>query len=152
VLIPHLFAGLELENTQLGSPSVIAAYNTSMFIYNAGLKVGYYTYMQNDFLFCYSISLGPSLIQYTDAPSPAPKGGFKQESFFATPNILAAYRVNNELRIGLELSYSFMGYRFDPAYTGISQFIVYSPSNINAITSYVEWGFGVYYAFAEPKK
>jgi len=66
--------------------------------------------------------------------------------------MLASYRVNNELRIGLELSYIFMSYKFDPAYTGINQYIVYDPAkDANAITTYFEWGFGVYWAFAEGK-
>jgi len=151
VLIPHLYAGLELENVQFGS-SPVAAYNTNMFIYNVGLKIGYYTYMKNDFLLCYSVSIGPSLIKYTGALISPPKGGFNQQSFFTTPNVFAGYRVNNELRIGFDISYVFMGYRFNPAYIGISQAIEnYNPSYANAITSYFAIGFGVYYAFAETK-
>jgi hypothetical protein len=153
VFAPHLFVGLEFEDSQFGNTSSVAAYNTLMYIYSGGGKFGYYTYMQHDFLFCYSIAFGPSLIKYVGAPDPAPKGGFIQSSFFMTPNVLASYRINDQLRIGLEASVVLTGYRFDPAYTGISQYIVYDPTkDINAVTTYIEWGFGVYWAFSEPKK
>jgi hypothetical protein len=152
VLAPHVFGGLELEDTQLGNTASNASFNTLMYMYSVGVKGGYYTFMQNDFLIVYSLSVGPTLIYYDYPPNPAPKGGFRQQSFFITPNWLAGYRVNNELRIGLEISYLINTYRFDPAYTGINQFINYNPSkDINTFTSYFEWGFGVYWAFAEPK-
>jgi len=110
--------------------------------------------MQNDFLFCYSLSAGPSLIQYSNAYTAAPKGGFRQTSFFVTPNILAGYRVNNELRIGLELTYEFLDYRFDPALTGLDQKepVGYSTSWASAPTMYIEWGFALYWAFDEGKR
>jgi len=153
ILIPHLFTGLEFEGTEFGSTSSIAAYNTLMFVYNAGIKVGYYTFMQKDLLFVYSLSFGPSMIKYVGAPTPTPSA--YQTSIFMTPNVLASFRVNDELRIGIELSYMFNSYRFDPAYTGIAQFVngQYDPvKDITGITTYFEWGFGVYWAFAEAKK
>jgi hypothetical protein len=123
-----------------------------MYIYGIGVKGGYYTYMQKDVLFCYSVSMGPALIKYYYTPDSPPKGGFVQKTFFITPNILAALRVNDELRIGLEISYVVMAYHFDPAYTGINQYVVYNPAkDINALTSCAEFGFGVYWAFDEPK-
>ena len=51
VIAPHIFAGLELEDAQLGNAFVNAVYNTQMTLYDVGVKIGYYTYMQNDFLF-----------------------------------------------------------------------------------------------------
>jgi len=154
VLAPHIYGGLELENAQFGNTEYGANINTIMIIYNAGIKMGYYTYMQNDFLFCYSISGGPSLITFSKAPKPAPKGGFKTTSFFITPNFLASYRVNNELRIGLDFTYGFMGYRFDPAWIGLDQMEPpdYNTSWAKANVMYFEWGFGIYWAFAEGKR
>lgn len=153
VFAQHLYGGLELESAQFGNTGYGVNYNTLMFLYNVGVKFGYYTFMQKDFLFCYSISGGPTQIAFYDAPNPAPKGGFKEYSFFLTPNMLASYRVNNELRIGLELSYSLMGYHFDPALTGLDQYINnYNPAWANFLTMYFEWGFGLYYAFDEGKR
>jgi hypothetical protein len=153
VLVPHIYAGIEIENSEL-IPSAIAPYNTQMFIYNAGLKFGYYTFMQHDFLFSYSLSLGPTLVVYLqNHPTPSPKGGYKQQTYFATPSMLASYRVNDELRVGIEFSYIILSYRYNPAYTGISQLIPdYNPSYANAPMSYFELGFGIYYAFAEGRK
>ncbi len=153
IFAQHLYGGLELESAQFGNTGYGVPNNTLMFIYNAGVKFGYYTYMQNDFLFCYSLSGGPSEIVYYNAPNPAPKGGFRERSFFLTPNMLASYRVNNELRIGLELTYSFMGYKFDPKLTGLDQLLNdYNPAWANNPISYFEWGFGLYWAFDEGKR
>lgn len=155
VLAPHVFAGLELEDAQLGNTAQNASYSTLMTMYNAGLKIGYYTYMQNDFLFCYSVSLGPTLILYDNAPNPAPKGGFKEQTFFATPDFLAGYRVNDELRIGVDISVLLLAYRFNPATTGIAQYLpaTYNPAkDNNALTTCVGLGFGLYWAFHEGKK
>ena len=153
VIAQHLYAGVETEWTQFGNTEYGANINTIMILYNAGVKVGYYTYMQNDFLFCYSLSAGPSLIQYSNAYTPAPKGGFRETSFFLTPNFLASYRVNNELRIGLEITYTFLSYQFNPVLTGLDQKINgYDPSWASGPTMYIEWGFGLYWAFDEGKR
>ena len=137
VLAPHIFAGLELEDVELGNTAQNVSYNTLMTMYNVGVKMGYYTYMQRDFLFCYSLSGGPSLILYSNIPTPpppTPPGGFKQVSFFVRPDMLAAYRINDELRVGVDISVLLLGYRFDPTYSGIAQYIVYDPSkDINAL-------------------
>lgn len=152
VLAPHIYTGLELEDVQLGNAFVDEPYNTLMTMYNAGVKVGYYTYMQNDFLFSYSLGAGPSLILYSDAPNPAPKGGFREQSFFARGDMLIGYRVNDELRVGVDISFLLLGYRFDPATTGINQYIIYNPAtDTRGLTTSVGLGFGLYWAFAEAK-
>lgn len=152
IVAHHIFAGLEFENTELGSTSSIAAFNTLMFIYNAGVKAGYYTYMQHDFLFCYSLCLGPSLITYTQSTPALPKNVSGQSSYFVAPNIMVGYRLNDELRIGLEASYILLPYRFDPGDLGLSQLVNYSSRDTSAPTSYFEIGFGFYWAFAEVNK
>jgi hypothetical protein len=155
VLAPHIYAGLELEDAQLGNAFVNAPYNTLMTMYNIGAKIGYYSYMQNDFLFCYSISAGPSLIVYSDAPIPSPRGGFRVQSFFARPDILAGYRVNDELRVGIDISILMLGYRFDPSTTGITPYLPgsYDPSkDNNTLTTCISLGFGLYWAFHESKR
>lgn len=151
VLAPHIFGGLEIEDMQLGNTTPNAVYNTLMSIYNLGVKVGYYTYMQNDFLFCYSLSGGPSVVIYRNTKKSAPR----QQSFFVTPDILASYRVNNELRIGVSFSVVLSGVHFDPAYTGIDQYVngMYTaPKDISAITTCLGIGFGMYWAFDEAKQ
>ena len=151
VLAPHIFGGLEFEDTQLGSTEENAAYPTLMSIYNAGIKIGYYTYMQQDFLFCYALSAGPSLIVYGQALQPAPR----QQSFFVTPNMLASYRVNDELRIGVDFSVLLLTYRFNPAYVGIAQYLPasYNPNkDNNGVTTCILAGFGLYWAFDEGKR
>ncbi|HTB31625.1 MAG TPA: hypothetical protein VK808_06345 [Bacteroidia bacterium] len=153
VVAQHIYLGLELEDTQLGNTASNASFSTEMFIYNVGLKFGYYTYMQNDFLICYSLSAGPSESLYSNVPAPSPKGGFKQMSYFMTPNMLIAYRVNNELRIGLDVSIIFMTLRFNTDYLGISQLLPdYSPSDAEGITVCAQIGFGLYWAFDEGKR
>lgn len=154
VIVPHIFAGLELEDDELGSSSDLG-YNTSMFIYNAGVKIGYYTYMQQDFLFCYSLSFGPSLLAYTNAAIPAPKGGFRAQTFFITPNVFIGYRINDELRVGADFSILCMGYQFNPSTIGIQDLLPasYNPAkDNNAITTCFEGGFGLYWAFDEGKR
>lgn len=151
VMAPHLFIGLELEDIQLGNTQQDAPYNTLMTMYNVGVKMGYYTYMKNDFLFCYSLSAGPSLIIYSQTLIPASR----QESFFVTPDLLASYRINDELRVGVDISCVLLGYRFDPAYVGIANLLPgsYNPAkDNNGITSCIGLGFGLYWAFHEAKK
>jgi hypothetical protein len=151
VMAPHLFAGVELEDIQLGNTEEDASYNTIMTMYNAGIKLGYYTYMQNDFLFCYSISAGPSVIVFSQALIPASR----LISFFVTPDLLASYRINDELRVGVDISCLLLGYKFDPAYVGIAGLLPgsYNPAkDNNGITSCVGLGFGLYWAFHEAKK
>lgn len=149
VLAPHLFVGIEAEDIQLGNTAQDAPYNTLMTMYNIGVKAGYYTYMQNDFFFCYSLSAGPSLITYSSAPSSAAQ----QKSFFITPGMFAGYRINDELRVGVDIFCVILGYRFDPAYSGIAQYIIYNPAkDINGLTSCAGLGFGLYWAFREAKK
>jgi len=155
VLAPHIFAGLELEDAQLGNAVVNANYHTTMTMYNAGVKIGYYSYMQNDILFTYSLSAGPSLIIYGNAPNPAPKGGFREQTFFARPDLFAGYRVNDELRVGIDISVLILGYKFDPATTGIDQYVngLYTPpKDISTLTTCLGLGFGLYWAVDEAKK
>jgi len=151
VIRQHLFAGLELENNQLGITGNVSAFNTSMFTYSVGAKIGYYSYMQRDFLISYSVSGGMSYIKFSSTPNSPPKGGFHYYSPFVTPNIFVGYRVNNELRIGLEFSYLFNFYTYDPYAIGIAQYIDPSPSDVRGISTSFSWGFGVYEAFAEKK-
>jgi hypothetical protein len=148
---PHLFIGLEVEDVQLGNTVQDAPYNTIMTMYNVGVKMGYYTYMQNDFLFCYSLSAGPSLIVFSDALIPAPR----LTSFFITPDFLASYRINDELRVGVDLSYVLVGYKFDPNYVGITSLLPGSyneAKDTRGFTSCIGLGFGLYWAFSEAKK
>jgi len=153
VVAPHIYTGLEIEASQFGNTSFVAMASTLMFVFNAGAKIGYYTFMQKDFLFCYSLSAGPSLIRYSHAILPAPNGGFQVTSFFIAPNVLLSYRVNNELRIGIDVTYSFLGYHFDPTLTGLDQELNgYTPAWSHDPVMYVEWGFGLYWAFDEGKR
>jgi hypothetical protein len=151
VMAPHLFAGIELEDVQLGNTAQDEPYNTLMTMYNVGIKMGYYTYMQNDFLFCYSVSAGPSLVVFSQSLIPAPR----VMSFFLTPDMLASYRINDELRVGVDISCVLLGYKFDPAYVGIAALLPgsYNPAkDNNGITACIGLGFGVYWAFREAKK
>jgi hypothetical protein len=108
--------------------------------------------MQHDFLITYSLAAGMTYIKFSNVPaSPEPKGGFYKEAPFITPNFFVGYRVNNELRIGLEISYLFNFYTFDPHYLGLDKFIDYSPSDLNGISTCFTWGFGVYEAFSEKR-
>ncbi len=153
VIAPHIYTGLELEWAQFGNTSFVANASTIMSVFNAGVKIGYYTFMQKDFLFCYSLSGGPSLVKYSHAILPSPKGGFQVTSFFVAPNMFIGYRVNNELRIGLDLTFNFMGYHFDPTLTGLDQTLPgYTDAWSHDPTMYFQWGFGLYWAFAEGKR
>ena len=151
VVAPHLFVGLELENNQLGITGTISAYNVNMFTYAAGAKIGYYSYMQRDFFLSAFVSGGMSYIKFSNVPIAAPKGGFYKEAPFFTPGFFVGYRVNDELRIGLELSYIFNLYQFDPNFIGLENYRQYSASDIKGITTCFAWGFGVYCAFFEKK-
>ena len=151
VMAPHLFVGLELEDVQLGNTAQDEPYNTLMTMYNAGIKFGYYSYMQDDIFFCYSLGAGPSMIIYSEALIPAPR----QISVFIRPDLLAAYRINDELRVGVDISLMLLASRFDPAYVGVAQYLPgsYNPAkDNNGITSCVGLGFGFYWAFLEGKK
>jgi hypothetical protein len=116
----------------------------------AGLKLGYYSPMANDFLFCYSISAGEAFLLYQSVPIPnLHRAEIQQQSTFLAPTFMITYRVNDQLRIGIDLSADFLPYVFNPYTVGFNNYINYSGYNTSNLTAIICWGFSAFYAFGQ---
>lgn len=149
-----LYGGFEFQNHQLSEVTPVtfrvAIATTNQFFYNAGLKVSYYSSEQNDWFFTASVVGGESWMVFNSVKGiPEPKGGFNKQAIFFSPRICESLRVNDELRIGLEVSYYYVGYAFDPNYVGITQ--TYSSSQTSGATMFWGWGFSINYFLGKPK-
>lgn len=152
-LVGGLYVGLEIQDNQTSEVTPItfrvAVATTNIFFYNAGLKISYYSSQAGNWLFCGSVTAGESFVEFTKVPVAPPPGGYGKQAFFFTPRICESYRVNEELFIGLEVSYSMYGYVFDPNYVGVTK--SYSGNQVGGNTSFLNWGFGIHYFIGKPK-
>ena len=150
-----LYAGLELQNGQISevTPQTyrIAIATTNLFAYNAGLKVSYYSDESGDWFFSASITAGGSWLAYNKLPANGPmtEAQLSKKVFFLNPCIRESLKVNDELRIGLEIMYSYYPYNFSPYNVGITQ--TYSDSQLSGPMTYLAWGFNLTYFLGRAK-
>lgn len=151
-MVKNLFAGIELHGSQYGTGNgITSAFDIHLIDYDAGIRAGYCPSMTKDFLFCYSLCFGQSLLVYNSVPGQAPKGGFHNYSYFFDPSIFIGYKVTDQLHIGLQVYYTFCTYVFNPSYVNLSSVIQYGTNDSKGMTNFLNWGFGLFYAIEEKK-
>lgn|GEM_PF-1394395 len=155
MLFKHFEGGLEFQNQQLSTGSsdsrVVYIIPTNEFFYNLGLKLSYHSSESGQWLFNPSFVVGKTWIVFDNAqPSPRPPGGYKQQAFFITPRISEGIRVDDALRIGASLDYTFVNYAFSPTYVGITSTQYNSQQTIKP-TQFLSWGFYAIYFLGKPK-
>lgn len=154
-LYKRLYGGLEIQNNQISQVTSvsfpIATATANLFFYNLGAKVSYYSSQSNDFFFSFSLVAGESWMMYNKVQGiAAPPGGFKKQAVFLCPRICESYKVNPQLRVGAEITYSYYSYTFDPTYIGITT--QYSQSQTKGPSTFFAWGFSINYFMGKPKR
>jgi hypothetical protein len=147
------YVGLEGNYNQVsvgaGVPFPVATGTTHIFYYGGGIKLGFYSAQNGDWLFNFAVVAGESFVSYTNAQYPTPTPGTGNEPFIS-PRICESYKVNDNLFIGLEVTYTMYTYSFDPMYLGIQT--SYTPKQLSGTTGLIGWGFGLHYLVGKAKK
>ncbi|HXP50480.1 MAG TPA: hypothetical protein VN922_11025 [Bacteroidia bacterium] len=142
----RLYAGVEVYDNEFGqSLPLYGILAPRMFFYMGGARIGYRSSLTNDFLFNAAFTMGEAMIKYTDAPV-EPKN---VKSGFASLRIIESYRVNEQFWIGLHVSFTYLPYTYSPFDIGIGQYYPYVPSDYKGATTYLGWGFSIYYLFSK---
>ena len=147
-----MYGGFELQNSEISEVTPvtyrIAVSTTNMFFYNAGLKLAYYGSELNTWFFSGSLVVGKSLMLFNHVSGiPTPSGGFKKEATFFCPRVSESLKVNDELRIGLEITFTYVAYKFDPLYINLTT-QTYPPGGP---CTFLGWGFNLNYFIGKPK-
>jgi hypothetical protein len=154
-LINRLYAGVELQDNQISVATPVtfrvAIATTNIFFNDAGAKLAYYSSETNTWQFSCSVVVGESWLSFTKMPDSlkAPPGGFGKQAVFFSGRVFEGYKVNDELRIGLEVTYTMYNYTFDPAYVGIAT--EYTNAQKSGTTSFIGWGFALHYLLGKPQ-
>jgi len=155
LLVNRLYAGIEVQDNQISVATPVtfrvAIATTNIFFNDVGAKLAYYSSEASTWQFSCSVTVGESWLTFTKMPDTlkAPPGGFGKQAIFFCGRIFEGYKVNDELRIGLEVTYSYYNYTFDPAYVGVST--EYSSAQKSGGTSFIGWGFGLHYFLGKPQ-
>jgi|GEM_PF-4453526 len=142
----RVYAGFEIYDNEFGQS--LPLYGTlapRMFLYMGGARIGYRSSLTGDFLFNAAFTMGETIIKYTDAP--VEPNNLK--SGFASLRIIESYRVNEQFWIGLHVTYTYLPYTYSPFDIGIGQYYPYVPSDYKGATTYLGWGFSIYYLFSK---
>jgi len=149
-IIKRLYVGAEFFDDQFAvSKTRYTAINPRMFLYMGGLRVGYRSATGNDFLFNASVTAGPAYIHYTDVIIAAPKGGFSQTSQFGQLMVTENYRCADQFWIGLDVSFTYLTYQYNPDYIGMNTLYPFAKSDYQGPTTFIGWGFQLFYVFSK---
>ncbi len=155
-VIKRLYIGVGLWDNEfaIAAQPLYNSINPRMFDYMGGLRIGYHSSndKSNDLMFSATLTGGESHITFTNAIAPAPKGGFVQNKPFGSVYIMESYRLNEDCWIGLDVSFTYLDYSFDPDYIGIqNQGLTYYPQDARGNTTFIGWGFQIVYDFSKGK-
>lgn len=156
MLAKHIYAGIEGQYNQLSAASPeaikVALNLTNIFYYGVGAKLSYYSSETGDWFFSPSLTVGETWLSFNHLPAGfvAPPGGLKGQAVFISPRVCEGLRVNDELHISLEITYTYYNYSFDPTYVGITT-TQYPSSQTSAKTQMLGWGFSITYYLGKPK-
>jgi len=151
-ILKRLYVGPEVFDNEFAiaaNPRYFSL-NPRMFDYMGGLRIGYHSSndKSNDFMFNASFTGGMSHIVFTNYLIPAAP----QDKPFGTMFIMESYRFTDQCWIGLDISYTYLNYAFDPNYIGIENSgFTYYPSDSKGNVSFIGWGFQVLYSFSKGK-
>jgi hypothetical protein len=149
-LINRLYLGLEVQDNQISVATPVtfrvAIATTNMFFYNLGAKLAYSSSQSNNLIFSCSLTAGESWIEFNRMPANAPPPsahGYGKNGIFFSPRVFEGYKVNDQLIIGVEITYTYVNYTFNPEYVGITT--QYTNAQQSGATSFIGWGFGLQY-------
>jgi hypothetical protein len=146
----HLYGGVEFQDAEfsISINPVNYTITPNMFTYLGGLDFGYHTTMAKDFMTSITLFAGEAVINYTSAPIHIKAS----EPTFETISLMEGYTVDEDLRIGFEVTFTSINYTFDPYAIGINNAgISFEPSDIKSPMTYFSWGLGIYWGFGKGK-
>jgi hypothetical protein len=151
-ILKRLYVGAEVFNDQfaIAANPLYFTLNPRMFNYMGGLRIGYHSSndKSNDFLFNASFTGGMSHIVFTNSLIPAAP----VDRPFGALYIMESYRFTEQCWIGLDISYTYLNYTFNPDYLGIQNSgLTFYPSDSRGNVGFIGWGFQVFYALSKGK-
>lgn len=154
-LFKNLYGGLEFQNNEISQSTPvtfrIATATANQFFYNVGAKLSFYSSQSADWFFSFSIVAGESWMLTNKVQGiPEPPGGFKSQAVFFSPRVSESIKVNPQLRVGLEVSYNYYNYIFNPTSLGITR--QYSGAQTTGNTTLIGWGFSANYFLGKSKR
>jgi hypothetical protein len=155
-ILKRLYVGVGVWDNEfaIAAQPLYNSINPRMFDYIGGLRIGYHSSndKSNDLLFNATFTGGESHITFTNAVAPAPKDGFAQNKPYGSIYLMECYRLNEQCWIGLDVSFAYLDYSFDPDYIGIQNSgLTYYPQDARGNTTYIGWGFQIFYTFSKGK-
>src|ERR1700722_9175027 len=147
-IINRFYLGIEVQDNQISVATPVtfrvAIATTNMFFYDLGAKLSYSSSQSNNLIFSCSLTAGESWIEFNRMPpnSPPPSAhGYGKNGIFFSPRVFEGYKVNDQLIIGVEITYTNVNYIFNPEYVGIPT--QYTNAQQSGTTSFIGWGFGL---------
>ena len=133
----------------------IPDYNASMYINNAGVKLGTDAYVgeKNRIVFSAAVTAGKNWTSYNglvakDSSKVSPSN---YSCFYVEPEVNLYFLIESNFGIGATLSYSIFGTNFDPYALSLDDWTQFGTKNSGA-TQYLSFGFGFYYSFLKKDK
>lgn len=151
-----IFLGVTYKNGLLKiTENKIADYNASMYINNAGAKLGTDIFVTENHkvIFSASVGAGQNWTRYSGLVS---KDSLKiipttYSCVYVEPEINLFFLIESNFGIGATLSYSIFNKNFDPYELALTDWTNYNAVN-NGSTQYFSFGFGFYYSFLRKEK
>ncbi len=142
----RVYIGAEGYDNEFGNAFPRYSYvSPRMFLYMGGVRLGYHSSTKNDFLFNATFTGGEGIVQFTGAPVDPPRA----KSIFGSLRIMEAYRLDEQVWIGLHISYTYLPYTYNPYDIGIGQSFPYIPSDYHGPLTYIGWGLQIFYTFGK---
>lgn len=133
----------------------IADYNASMYINNAGVKLGTDAYVgeQNRVIFSAAVTGGKNWTHYGGlvAKEPGRVIPTSYSCFYLEPEMNMYFLIESNFGIGVTVSYSIFDHTFDPYALALNDWAQFSKTNTGS-TQYLSFGFGFYYSLIHKGK
>lgn len=155
-LYKGVFLGVTYKNGLLKiTENKIPDYNASLFINNAGLKLGADKYVgdKNRIIFSGSVSVGKNWSKYQglvskDSSKVSPDS---YSCIYVEPELNLFFLIESNFGIGATLSYSIFNTQFNPYELKLNDWTQFGTDNRGS-TQYLSFGFGFYYSFLRKQK
>jgi hypothetical protein len=154
-LIKGVFIGATYKNGLLKiTENKIADYNASMYINNAGARVGADMYLgeRNRVIYSASVTAGQNWTRYTGLVAKDPSKVIPT-SYICTyyePEMSIFFLIESNFGIGATVGYSIFNENFDPYELALNDWTQFS-KDVTGNTQYMSFGFGFYYSIWKKK-
>ena len=153
----HIFQsigiGLVVKNGLFSVPmSHLGELNTKAEINNWGGRFSYDHFFSDLTMFSASLNIGKNFTKYTSVICAHPSNDpHKFSENYFEPELNIYFFIEKSLAFGVNISEVIIGNSFDPYAICLNEFQPFSTNELLGITSYLNFGFNVYYGFVERK-